>query len=165
MIKSNDKSFILWPVCILTLCKCVFFPNFSVTCPTFLLNFLKVGWLYFRVLYIKQNLPHHLFSMWNMSLICSPMPEKRGVSKYPRTFGHPVFSLGWQTEKSKSRVSVLKNSYKLITYSSYFLLKRSTHLARESIEAHIEIGLCCSTVQIYPVLVDSCSALRRDQQF
>ena len=42
------------------------------------------------MLYIKQNLPHHLFSMWNMSLIWGPMPEKRGVSKCPWTFGHPV---------------------------------------------------------------------------
>ena len=88
--KSTDKYFILWPVHIGPLCKCVFFPNLSVTCPTFLMNFFEVGELYLRVLYIKQNLRHHLFSMWNMSLIWGPMPEKKGVSKLAQTFGHPV---------------------------------------------------------------------------
>ena len=48
MIKSDNKSFILWPFCILPLYKCVFFPNLSVTYATFLLNCLKVGRLYFR---------------------------------------------------------------------------------------------------------------------
>ena len=106
MVKSDNKSFILWPVCILPLYKCVFFPNLSVTYATFLLNCLKVGGLYFRVLYIKQNLPHHLFSMWNMSLICSPMPEKRWVSKYPWTFGHPVDSNDYRLTETKPQTVI-----------------------------------------------------------
>ena len=89
-IKCKDKSFILQPVHIQPPCKSVFFSNLSVICPNFLLIFLKVGRLYTRVLYIKQNLTHHLFSMRNMSLICWLMPEKSGVSKFTRTFGHPV---------------------------------------------------------------------------
>ena len=46
--------------------------------------------MYPRVLYTKSNLSLCLFNMWNMSLICQPMPEIRGVSKNKWTLEHPV---------------------------------------------------------------------------
>ena len=43
-----------------------------------------------QVLYIKKNLRHSAISTSKDIKIGQPGPEKRGVSKYPRTLNHPV---------------------------------------------------------------------------
>ena len=43
-----------------------------------------------QVLYIKKNLILSTFTTSKDIKIRQPGPELRGVSKYPRTFGHPV---------------------------------------------------------------------------
>ena len=44
----------------------------------------------YQVLYIKKNLRHSAITTSKDIKIGQPGPEKRGVSKYPRTLNHPV---------------------------------------------------------------------------
>ena len=45
-----------------------------------------------QVLYIKKNLRHSAITTLKDIKIGQPGPEKRGVSKEPRTLNHPVVS-------------------------------------------------------------------------
>ena len=76
----------LWLFIILFVLNFVFFE----ACLKLIPLFQRYMDMHPRVLYTKSNLSLCLFNMWNMSLICQPMPEIRGVSKNTWTSGHPV---------------------------------------------------------------------------